>query len=159
MSFYRVYFLTWLYLCADKRYIIRKHVHRHTLLNSLCLWSFNEAWFSMQNNLSDRKRSGWMTLSTACAVVKCLAFIFLISALKFPPNHHSTTSVTFIENPNMIKKSARQRRQWHGPPVLARLIFKDVPLLTRIKGISLVPYNLSSINSFGGKMLITTQNN
>lgn len=63
-----------------------------------------------------------MTLSTACAVVKRLAFIFLISALKFPPNHHSTTSVTFIENLNMIKKGQAEEAVAR-PPVLAHILF------------------------------------
>ncbi len=102
-----------------------------------------------------------MTLSTACAVVKRLAFTFLISALKFPPNHHSTTSVTFIENLNMIQKEPGSGGSGTAPsfsPHPIRLLFKGVPRLTRIKRIFLAPYKLCSIDSFGGKMLITTQN-
>lgn len=95
-----------------------------------------------------------MTLFTACAVVKCLAFILLISALKL---HHSTTSVTFIENPSMRKNSHTEAAELEGLAAVARpptfsphpsqLIFKDVPLLTRIKGIFQLSYKLSSTDN------------
>lgn len=49
----------------------------------------------------------------------------------------NTTSITFIENPNMKKKSQAEEAVARPPSFSPHPIhiFKDVPLLTRIKGI------------------------